>query len=611
MERSLVLVPTYNERENLPLLLERLGRLRGLDVLVIDDSSPDGTGAHAEALRSRYASLSVLHRRRKEGLGRAYAHGFREAIARGYRRIVTMDADLSHAPEDVPRLLEALEKADVAIGSRRIRGGGTEGWPLSRELLSAGGSIYSRTLLGLRPRDVTSGFRAYRVEPLKEIDLGRLQSKGFFFQVEILWRILSAPGRRALEVPILFQNRREGQSKISAGVVAEAALEVLRLCVRQRFLRARGRERPAEVATSDLPRITVVVPARPGTPRPEALRGLECVDYPREKLEVIVARGTSPSRERNEAVRESRGEHILFLDDDSMASPDLISIYADLLTRHPGVAAVGGPTEPLKEDPRGAPGARDLAALVLSEPWAVGKSASRYRARGKLRRTDERELIGCNLCVRREAFERSDGFDERLYPNEENELLERLRQEGWQLLYEPRAVVRRPHRETVGKFLSSIFRYGAGRGMQLRCLVSAVSSGRLLAVLAVLGAVLIGGWGVARGSIVGAGAASLYLLYLLALSARLVWRGGLRRGLGATFLAVALHPAYLTGMLVGLLRRPRPLEGGAVTLSRHELGARFPEGQEAKKRRARVRRGSCPSENGTLSTIPLERQTAG
>src|SRR6266540_3112069 len=152
---SLVLLPTFNERQNLPQVVGRLAALEDApEVLVIDDASPDGTGDLAEILRSRFPSLSVLHRRIKDGLGRAYVDGFREALKRGYQKIVTMDADLSHAPEDVPRLLAALDQAEVVVGSRHIEGGGVEEWPLSRRLLSRGGSLYARTLLRLPLSDV-------------------------------------------------------------------------------------------------------------------------------------------------------------------------------------------------------------------------------------------------------------------------------------------------------------------------------------------------------------------------------------------------------------------------------------------------------------------------
>ena len=229
MDGSLVLVPTYNEIESLPRLIPRLAALRDVDVLVIDDGSPDGTGTLADELSSSYERLSVLHRTKKEGLGRAYSHGLSEALRRGYDRVVTMDADLSHKPEDVPKLLEALCGADVAVGSRNVKGGGVERWPLSRRLLSRCGSAYARHLLGIPLWDLTSGFRAYRAEALRRVDLGILRADGFVFQIEILKRILDLSGTSAVEVPIVFKNRSHGRSKLTARIIAEAAFEVLSL----------------------------------------------------------------------------------------------------------------------------------------------------------------------------------------------------------------------------------------------------------------------------------------------------------------------------------------------------------------------------------------------
>jgi dolichol-phosphate mannosyltransferase len=301
MSGSLVLLPTYNERENLPRVLRRLLALRDVDVLVIDDASPDGTGELAEAMRRRYDCLSVLHRIEKDGLGRAYVSGMKEALRRGYSRIVTMDADLSHSPEDVPRLLQALESADVALGSRHVPGGGVRNWPLSRQLLSQAGSLYARILLRLPLRDVTSGFRAYRAEALSAIDLEALRAKGFSFQIEILRRLLDLPGARAQELPIEFRDRAAGVSKLSGGIIAEALLEVLRLSFAE----------PALVfkeirSESELPRVTIVVPTREAEAEPEALDALERLDYPRERFEVLVVRGNAPAAERNLAARESQ-----------------------------------------------------------------------------------------------------------------------------------------------------------------------------------------------------------------------------------------------------------------------------------------------------------------
>jgi dolichol-phosphate mannosyltransferase len=369
---SLVLLPTYNERENLTRIVPRLSALEEVDVLVLDDASPDGTGELAEALRGRYARLSVLHRREKEGLGPAYVHGFKEALRRGYERVVTMDADLSHSPEDVPRLLRALESADVAIGSRLTAGGTVVGWPFARRALSRLGSAYARTLLRLPARDVTSGFRAYRAEALSELDLGAIESRGFVFQVEILRRLLDLPGRRVVEIPITFRDRSLGASKLSAGIVAEAVLEVARLSLRK--YRLPGRRVALQITTArEAPVASVIIPVRPETAAPRALEALPELSYPREKTEILVARGLAPARQRNEAVRESTGDILLFLDDDSIPGPQLISTYARAFRDDPGLGAIGGPAVPLRGT-----AIEDLATLLLAEPWVVGRTASRY-----------------------------------------------------------------------------------------------------------------------------------------------------------------------------------------------------------------------------------------
>jgi glycosyltransferase involved in cell wall biosynthesis len=382
-----------------------------------------------------------------------------------------MDADLSHSPEDVPRLLQALESADVALGSRHVPGGGVRNWPLSRRLLSQAGSLYARILLRLPLGDVTSGFRAYRAEALSAIDLEALRAKGFSFQIEILRRLLELPGARAQELPIVFRDRAAGVSKLSGGIIAEALLEVLRLSFAE----------PALVfkeirSESELPRVTIVVPTREAEAEPEALDALERLDYPRERFEVLVVRGNAPAAERNLAARESQGEILVFLDDDSSASPELLRVYARAFRAWPRLAVAGGPAVPASPTRFGR-----LRAAVLGEPWVMGRSASRYRALGESRSADERELILCNLAVRRQAFLEAGGFDERLYPNEENELLERFRLKGAGCLYLRDARVERLDRDGFPAYLRSIARYGRGRAEQLRVLPSRSSLLRLAA----------------------------------------------------------------------------------------------------------------------------------
>jgi dolichol-phosphate mannosyltransferase len=232
-----VCLPTYNEIENLEPMVRRLLEVlpMGGRVLVIDDSSPDGTGGLADRLASELPAVSVLHRKRKEGLGRAYLAGFGQALADGAELVLEMDCDFSHDPADVPRLIAAVENADVAIGSRYVPGGGTENWGLIRRLISRGASLYTRTLL-MPVHDPTSGFKCFRRVVLKTIDLDAIHSKGYAFQIENVYRSRRA-GFRVVEIPITFADRHTGQSKMSRAIVLEAMLRVPAL----RLAAARGR----------------------------------------------------------------------------------------------------------------------------------------------------------------------------------------------------------------------------------------------------------------------------------------------------------------------------------------------------------------------------------
>lgn len=227
--RTLVLVPTYNERENLlPLVTAILAVDVDAHVLVVDDNSPDGTGKLADELAATNPRVNVLHRARKQGLGTAYVAGFQYALAEGYEYVVEMDADLSHRPVDLPKLLRAAETADVVIGSRNVPGGRAENWSPLRHLISKGGSYYARLLLWLPIRDCTSGFKCFRRAALEVLDLPSIRSNGYAFQVEVNYACARA-GMRFVEVPIVFPDRVHGRSKMSGRIVAEAALLVLQL----------------------------------------------------------------------------------------------------------------------------------------------------------------------------------------------------------------------------------------------------------------------------------------------------------------------------------------------------------------------------------------------
>ncbi len=225
MPGALVCLPTYNERENLERMLRALVPL-GVRVLVIDDNSPDGTGEIADRLAAELPGISVLHRPRKEGLGPAYLAGFREALATDADYVLELDCDFSHDPNDVPRLVAACEAgADLALGSRYVAGGGTVNWGRGRRIVSAGGSLYARTLLGVPIRDLTGGFKCFRRRVLETIPLDRIHSKGYAFQIEMTYRATRA-GFTVVEVPITFTDRTHGQSKMSRAIFLEAVARV-------------------------------------------------------------------------------------------------------------------------------------------------------------------------------------------------------------------------------------------------------------------------------------------------------------------------------------------------------------------------------------------------
>ncbi len=225
---AVVLLPTYNERDNLPRIIPEILAAAPVDVWVLDDNSPDGTGALADALARDNERVRVTHRPQKEGLGRAYLDGFHRALAAGYQRIIEMDADLSHPPRYLPELLRLSQDYDLVLGSRWVKGGGTQNWPKRRQLISRGGSLYARLWLGVPVRDLTGGFKCFRRQVLEAIDLDSVRSSGYAFQIEMTYRAIKQ-GFRVIETPITFVERAQGASKMSRAIIVEAVLRVPRL----------------------------------------------------------------------------------------------------------------------------------------------------------------------------------------------------------------------------------------------------------------------------------------------------------------------------------------------------------------------------------------------
>ncbi len=237
--RVLTIIPTYNEIESLPITLGRLRESNPeVDVLVVDDGSPDGTGAWADERSAADAKVHVLHRAEKNGLGGAYLAGFAWGLERGFDVLVEMDADGSHQPEQLPRLLDAVHGADLVIGSRRVPGGKMVNWPAHRKLISMCGSLYPRIMLGLDLTDITAGYRAYRAQVLREMDLGAVQSKGYGFQVDMTFRTARL-GKRIVEVPITFVEREFGESKMSGNIITEAVTNVTKWGLQARWEKLR------------------------------------------------------------------------------------------------------------------------------------------------------------------------------------------------------------------------------------------------------------------------------------------------------------------------------------------------------------------------------------
>jgi dolichol-phosphate mannosyltransferase len=230
MNPALVCIPTYNERENLePIVRAVLAADPRVDILVVDDNSPDGTGQLADRLAAAEPRVRVLHREKKQGLGRAYLHAFRWALAEPYQYIIEMDADFSHDPRYLPTLLDTAEAgADLVLGSRYVKGGGTVNWGVGRKVISRGGSLYARSILNVRVRDLTGGFKCFNRRVLETLDLDAVQSSGYGFQIELTYRTLRK-GFRVQEVPIVFEDRRVGHSKMSRRIFLEAFTMVWKL----------------------------------------------------------------------------------------------------------------------------------------------------------------------------------------------------------------------------------------------------------------------------------------------------------------------------------------------------------------------------------------------
>jgi dolichol-phosphate mannosyltransferase len=236
MSGAWVVIPTYDEAENLVELVAAVRASIAASILIVDDNSPDGTGEIAEGLAAEHPDVSVLHRPGKAGLAAAYVAGFRIALAAGADYVLEMDADFSHDPADLPRLLEAAQNgADVVLGSRYVAGGGVDGWSLDRQILSRAGGFYARVVLGSSVRDLTGGFKCFRADALRAIGLDDLTAGGYTFQVETTFRAMRA-GLRIEEVPIVFRERQAGKSKMSAGIAAEAIWRIpdMRLAARRR-----------------------------------------------------------------------------------------------------------------------------------------------------------------------------------------------------------------------------------------------------------------------------------------------------------------------------------------------------------------------------------------
>ena len=256
--KTVIIIPTYNELDNLrPLVEEILKYAPESNILIVDDNSPDGTGTLADEIHSENAQVHVLHRPGKLGLGTAYIAGFKYALAHGYDAAFEMDADFSHDPRYLPDFLKAIEHADVVIGSRYIPGGDTPNWSMIRRLISGGGNIFARFMLGLPVHDCTAGFRLYRREALASLDLDTIQSQGYAFQIEMAYRVMQQ-GYKIEETPIIFMDRRVGKSKMSRKIVIEGFTYVLRTRLSEKLVKpetSQSQYNLQEASLQDLPSV--------------------------------------------------------------------------------------------------------------------------------------------------------------------------------------------------------------------------------------------------------------------------------------------------------------------------------------------------------------------
>ena len=243
--KAIVVIPTFNERENIEMLVDRLlSSSKEVDALIVDDNSPDGTGKLADGMASRHSGVHVLHRQRKDGLGRAYCDGFAWALKRNYEFLLEMDGDFSHNPKDVPRFLEAAQDADLVIGSRYRNGIRVINWPLNRLVLSLCAAKYVQFITGMSFSDPTGGFKCFRRSALEGVDLNQVRSNGYSFQIELTHQVWKR-GMRVKEIPIVFTDRFQGNSKMSRAIVCEALLVVWQLWFRNGFRRRPRSSRPS------------------------------------------------------------------------------------------------------------------------------------------------------------------------------------------------------------------------------------------------------------------------------------------------------------------------------------------------------------------------------